>query len=170
MKSISGGGGDEATKELLSYSEEARRFEDTARDNVDGVMEILRSDYGNTYFVTGIFTSAIYSDDCIFEDPTISFRGTELYERAQLEITGSLSSKMHPLSCKICTRSWCSHVPSVRKFLGSFLTPLNPERAHMPKNLWERVKLPRNYKKALETIDKHLLCCLSYYNTRSNKD
>ncbi|KAG2273480.1 hypothetical protein Bca52824_068035 [Brassica carinata] len=44
-------------------------------------MEILRSDYGNAYFVTGIFTSAIYSDDCIFEDPTISFRGTELYER-----------------------------------------------------------------------------------------
>ncbi|CAH2055078.1 unnamed protein product [Thlaspi arvense] len=38
-------------------------------------------DYGNAYFVTGIFTCAIYSDDCIFEDPTISFQGTELYER-----------------------------------------------------------------------------------------
>ncbi|CAN8269676.1 unnamed protein product [Cochlearia groenlandica] len=51
-----------------------------ARD-VDDLMEILRYDYANAYFVTGIFTSEIYSVDCIFEDPTISFQGTELYKR-----------------------------------------------------------------------------------------
>lgn len=37
------------------YSEEAQRFEDTARDTVDGVMEILKSDYENAYFVTGVW-------------------------------------------------------------------------------------------------------------------
>jgi len=31
------------------------------------------------------------------------------------------------------------------------------ERAHTPKDLWERVKLPRNYQQALEVIDKHLV-------------
>ncbi|KFK37899.1 hypothetical protein AALP_AA3G043700 [Arabis alpina] len=57
------------------------KYEVTTAREVDDVMGILRSDYGNAYFVTGIFTSAIYSDDCIFKDPTISFQGTELYER-----------------------------------------------------------------------------------------
>ncbi|XP_034920290.1 uncharacterized protein [Populus alba] len=48
---------------------------------IDDVIMILKSDYENAYFVTGVFTSAIYDEDCIFEDPTIKFQGTKLYSR-----------------------------------------------------------------------------------------
>ncbi|XP_011005690.1 PREDICTED: uncharacterized protein LOC105111904 isoform X2 [Populus euphratica] len=48
---------------------------------IDDVIMILKSDYENAYFVTGVFTSTIYDEDCIFEDPTIKFQGTKLYSR-----------------------------------------------------------------------------------------
>ncbi|KAL9450747.1 hypothetical protein AB3S75_012474 [Citrus x aurantiifolia] len=48
---------------------------------IDDIVTILKSDYENAYFVTGILTSEIYAEDCIFEDPTIRFRGIELYSR-----------------------------------------------------------------------------------------
>ncbi|GLT24994.1 hypothetical protein SLA2020_001530 [Shorea laevis] len=38
---------------------------------IDDVLKMLKFDYENAYFVTGVFTSAIYADNCIFEDPTI---------------------------------------------------------------------------------------------------
>ncbi|MCL7022783.1 hypothetical protein MKW94_020755, partial [Papaver nudicaule] len=48
---------------------------------IDDVVSILQSDYENAYFLTGNFTSAIYTEDCIFEDPTIKFSGRDLYSR-----------------------------------------------------------------------------------------
>ncbi|KAF8392425.1 hypothetical protein HHK36_022767 [Tetracentron sinense] len=48
---------------------------------MDDVLMILKSDYENAYFVTGNFTPAIYTEDCTFEDPTITFRGKDLYTR-----------------------------------------------------------------------------------------
>ncbi|XP_042066664.1 uncharacterized protein LOC121809889 isoform X1 [Salvia splendens] len=55
--------------------------EQVSISSAEDVLSVIRSDYEKAYFVTGLFTSAIYAEECIFEDPTIKFRGKELYAR-----------------------------------------------------------------------------------------
>ncbi|KAF6990814.1 hypothetical protein CFC21_007968 [Triticum aestivum] len=43
--------------------------------SVEEVVAVLEADYRRAYFLTGNFTLGIYAEDCLFEDPTIKFRG-----------------------------------------------------------------------------------------------
>ncbi|XP_031403518.1 uncharacterized protein LOC116212912 isoform X2 [Punica granatum] len=64
-----------------SGQESFEQIDEISVSGIDDVVSILESDYEKAYFVTGIFSSGIYAEDCVFEDPTIRFRGRDLYQR-----------------------------------------------------------------------------------------
>ncbi|URE23492.1 hypothetical protein MUK42_25604 [Musa troglodytarum] len=71
--------------------------------SVDDVIRILRADYDRAYFLTGEFTSDIYADDCLFEDPTINFRGTGTL---RIWTCLFLSLIVHSLNLRISRRTY----------------------------------------------------------------
>ncbi|KAL5198139.1 hypothetical protein ABZP36_001651 [Zizania latifolia] len=55
--------------------------------SMDDVVAVLEADYQQAYFLTGNFTPDIYAEDCLFEDPTIKFRGRSRYSQ-NLDLLG----------------------------------------------------------------------------------
>ncbi|VAH08744.1 unnamed protein product [Triticum turgidum subsp. durum] len=60
---------------------EAVDAESESLRSVDDVVAVLEADYRRAYFLTGNFTLGIYAEDCLFEDPTIKFRGRSRYSQ-----------------------------------------------------------------------------------------
>uniref|UniRef100_A0A7N0T4T6 Uncharacterized protein n=1 Tax=Kalanchoe fedtschenkoi TaxID=63787 RepID=A0A7N0T4T6_KALFE len=78
-----------AMKSGLSSASRVRneKTEEMTCYDIDDVIMILSSDYDNSYFVTGNFTSSIYAEDCIFEDPTIKFSEELLQNQTKPSVT-----------------------------------------------------------------------------------
>jgi len=51
------------------------------RGDTSGLLRRIAKDYARAYFVTGAIDGALYEDDALFADPTISFRGLALWRR-----------------------------------------------------------------------------------------
>lgn len=96
-----------------------------------------------------IIWQVINQHHCSFKTKTKSNGGKQTFCRNKYNVTG------------LCNRSSCplanSRYATIQEKEGKiFLFIKTIERAHSPKNLWEKIELSGNYSTALSSIDEHL--------------
>ncbi|WIA35268.1 hypothetical protein OEZ86_003727 [Tetradesmus obliquus] len=77
--------GKKAEGEQDSSSSEARAAAAAAAGSsgkpIDAVLESIRADYAEDYFISGKGEMADYDPECLFADPFVSFRGVERFKK-----------------------------------------------------------------------------------------
>jgi protein MAK16 len=92
-----------------------------------------------------VIWSSVHQGFCSFKVKTVK----QNFCRNKYNITGLCSRA----SCPLANSRYATIVESEDSL---YLCIKTVERAHSPRNLWQKIKLSRNYRAALAQIDKHL--------------
>lgn len=65
-------------KEIL---QQAPKYKPLPAGSTNAIVQRIKADFKQKYFLTGLIDVTIYDQNCLFADPTVQFRGLRLWQR-----------------------------------------------------------------------------------------